>query len=343
MINRPEDFTIIGENIHATRVVLRNGKRATTLEDGTEAVVFTDEEGQTRYLTVPESFKKTQAYEQGQLKHFMIAILKGLDDNPEERALGGDYIRFEIRRQCEAGADFLDLNVDEVSYDLEIQKPAMAWLVQTVQEASPIPPSIDSSNPDIIAAGLEVYDGRSGRPMINSVALERLETLELVKSHNAHVIVTASGSDGMPEDDAERVANVNAVMDAVRSYDLPLSDVTIDCLVFPISVAGDYGLHFLDAVKEVRKTHGSEVHVTGGLSNVSFGLPCRKVINDTFINLSISAGIDTGIIDPVQSKIGAILGLDTDQEPVRVAQEMLLGRDDFCANYLQAWRAGRLS
>ena len=343
MINRPEDFTIIGENIHATRVLLRNGKRATTLEDGTEAVAFTGEEDQTRYLHVPESFKKTQAYEQGQLKHFMIAILKGLDEDPEERAQGRDYIHFEIRRQCEAGAHFLDLNVDEVSYDLEIQKPAMAWLVRTVQEASPIPPSIDSSNPDIIAAGLEVYDGRLGRPMINSVALERLETLELVKSHNARVIVTAAGSDGMPEDDAERVTNVNAVMEAVRSHDLPLSDVTIDCLVFPISVAGEYGLHFLDAVKEVRKTYGSEVHVTGGLSNVSFGLPSRKLINDTFINLSIAAGIDTGIIDPVQSKIGAILDLDTDQEPVRLAQEMLLGRDDFCANYIQAWRTGRLS
>lgn len=343
MIKRPEDFTIIGENIHATRVVLRNGKRATTLEDGTEAVVFTDAEGQTRHLRVPESFKKTQAYEQGQLKHFMIAILKGLDDDPEERAQGRDYIHFEIRRQSEAGAHFLDLNVDEVSYDLEIQKPAMAWLVRTVQEVSPIPPSIDSSNPDIIAAGLEVYDGRAGRPMINSVALERLETLELVKSNNARVIVTASGAEGMPQDDAERVANVNAVMEAVRAQDLSLSDVTIDCLVFPISVAAEYGRHFLDAVKEVRKTYGSEVHITGGLSNVSFGLPNRKLINDTFINLSIAAGIDTGIIDPVQSKIAAILDLDTDQEPVRLAQEMLLGRDDFCANYIQAWRGGLLS
>ncbi len=343
MIKRPEDFTIIGENIHATRVVLRNGKRATTLEDGTEAVVFTDEEGQTRYLRVPESFKKTQAYEQGQLKHFMIAVLKGLDDDPEERALGRDYIHFEIRRQCEAGAHFLDLNVDEVSYDLEIQKPAMAWLVRTVQEVSPIPPSIDSSNPDIIAAGLEVYDGRPGRPLINSVALERLETLELVKSNNARVIVTASGAEGMPQDDAERVVNVNAVMEAVRAHDLPLSDVTIDCLVFPISVAGEYGLHFLDAVKEVRKTYGSEVHITGGLSNVSFGLPSRKLINDTFIKLSIAAGIDTGIIDPVQSNIGAILELDTDREPVRLAQEMLLGHDDYCANYIQAWRGGLLS
>ena len=179
--------------------------------------------------------------------------------------------------------------------------------------------------------------------MINSVALERLETLELVKSHNARVIVTASGSDSMPQDDQERVANVNAVMDAVRSYDLPLSDVTIDCLVFPISVASEYGLHYLDAVKEVRKTYGSEVHITGGLSNVSFGLPNRKLINDTFINLSIGAGIDTGIIDPVQSKIGAILDLDTDQEPVRLARAMLLGHDDFCSNYLRNWRAGQLS
>ena len=343
MIKRPEDFTIIGENIHATRVVLRNGKRATTLEAGTEAVTFTDEAGQTRYLHVPESVKNTQAYEQGHLKHFMIAVLKGLDEDPVQRAEGRDYIHFEIRRQCAAGAHFLDLNVDEVSYDLDIQKRAMTWLVHTVQQASPIPPSIDSSNPEIIEAGLQVYDGRSGRPMINSVALERLETLELVKSHNSHVIVTAAGREGMPEDNEERVANVKLVMEAIQSHNLPLNDVTIDCLVFPISVASSYGIHFLDAVREVRKTYGPEVHVTGGLSNVSFGLPARKLINDTFIHLSIEAGIDTGIIDPVQSKIGEILQLDTNREPARLARNMLLGKDDFCMNYIQAWRDGKLT
>ena len=146
----------------------------------------------------------------------------------------------------------------------------------------------------------------------------------------------------MPQDANERVANVRKVMEAVISAGIPLSDVYIDCLVFPISVSPKYGRDYLDAVSEIRDLYGPEVHITGGLSNVSFGLPMRKLINDTFIYLSLEAGIDTGIIDPVQSNIAEIFNLDVDSEPVRLAREMLLGEDEFCVNYLKAWRAGRL-
>ena len=75
---------------------------------------------------------------------------------------------------------------------------------------------------------------------------------------------------------------------------------------------------------------------------MSFGLPRRKLINDTFIHLSIEAGIDTGIVDPVQSKIEEMFNLNVDTGPVRLAREMLLGQDEFCVNYIQAWRQGRL-
>ena len=340
--NSPQDFTIIAENIHATRVVLRNGRRVTTLDNGTEAVTFKDGSGETQYLTVPESFQSTQAYQQGQIKHFMIAMQKGIGDDPSERAQGESYVRNEALRQASAGANFLDLNVDEISYRVDVQEKAMAWLVKTTQEVSPIPLSIDSSNPEIIAAGLAEYDGSVGRPMINSVALERLETLDLVKQHDAKVIVTAAGIDGMPADEAERLANVKEVMRAVRSSGIPMSVVYIDCLVFPISVSPEFGKHYLDAVTEVRNLYGTDVHITGGLSNVSFGLPKRKLVNDTFIHLAIEAGIDSGIIDPIQSKIDQAFSLDITSERVRLASDMLLGQDDFCMNYIKAYRDGRL-
>ena len=342
VVNNPEDFTIIGENIHATRVVLRNGRKAVTLDDGTEAVPFEDESGGQRHLTVPDSFKETQAYEQGQIKHFMVAMHKGIGDDPDEREEGAAYVHYEARRQAAAGAHFLDLNVDEISYDIKVQKRAMAWLVGAVEEVSSLPLSVDSSSPDIIAAGLTEYAGRAGRPMVNSVALERLETLDLVKEYDARVIVTAAGADGMPQDDEERVANVGAVMDAVQAAEIPLSDVYIDCIVFPISVSGEYGPHYLNAVSAVRETYGPEVHITGGLSNVSFGLPKRKLINDTFIHLAIEAGIDAGIMDPIQSKMERVIELDLDTERVGLARDMLLGRDDFCMTYIQAFRDGRL-
>ena len=342
VVESPQDFTIIAENIHATRIVLRNGRRVTTLDDGTEAVTFKGESGENLYLRVPESFKSTQPYQQGHIKHFMVAIHKGTGDDLAEQAEGAAYVRYEARRQASAGAHFLDLNVDEVSYRLDEQKRAMAWLVRTVQEVSTVPLSVDSSNPEIIAAGLAEYDGRAGRPIINSVALERLETLDLVKEHNARVIVTAAGMEGMPQDDEERVANIEKVMEAVRAAGINLNDVYIDCLVFPISVAPQYGPNYLDAVSQVRRLYGTDVHITGGLSNVSFGLPKRKLINDTFIHLGLEAGIDAGIIDPIQSKIEEVLNLDVDSEAVRLAREMLLGHDEFCVNYIQAWREGKL-
>ncbi len=133
-VNDPSGLIIIGENIHTTRIVLRHGKRTETTPEGEEAVFFDPSPGERRYLRVPESFKKTQPYEQGQIKHFMIAVQKGISGDPGEEEEGTAYIEFEVRRQETAGAHFLDLNVDEVSYDIKVQKRAMTWLVQTVQE-----------------------------------------------------------------------------------------------------------------------------------------------------------------------------------------------------------------
>jgi 5-methyltetrahydrofolate--homocysteine methyltransferase len=107
-------------------------------------------------------------------------------------------------------------------------------------------------------------------------------------------------------------------------------------------VERSYGNHYLDAVRALRVAYGDELHITGGLSNVSFGLPKRGLINDTFIHLALDAGIDSGIIDPIQTKLGGVFELDTESEPVRLASDMLLGRDDYCVEYIQAFRDGRL-
>ena len=79
-----------------------------------------------------------------------------------------------------------------------------------------------------------------------------------------------------------------------------------------------------------------------GLSNVSFGMPERRLLNDTFIHLSIEAGIDAGILDPISTKLERVFALDTESEPVKLALDTLEGRDDFCMNYIMAYRDGRL-
>jgi len=341
VIKSPNQFNIVGENIHATRILLRNGRRIKLLEDGTEAVPFRGDDEKHRYLTVPDWFKKTQPYEQGQIKHFMIAIMKGISDDPSEREEGASYIRSEVRKQTISGAKYLDINVDEVHYDLETQKRAMRWAIDIVQESSQVPPSIDSSNSEIIAAGLSEYDGRAGKPLVNSLSLERPEVLDMAKEYDTRVIVLATGAAGMPENDDQRVENANSIIETALSGGIPKDDIFCDAVVFPISVDPQYGNHYFNAVSRIRAEFGN-LHIGMGLSNVSFGMPNRKLINQTFIRLAIDAGIDSGLIDPIQTRLEDVLSLDMESERVKFTIDMLEGRDDFCMNYIQAFRDGRL-
>ena len=332
-------FTIIGENIHATRVLRLNGKRVGLNEDGVESVIY-NKDGVKTFMTIPEEIKKTQPYQQGQAKHFMIAIWKGIFGNSDQIEDGAKYVINEIKRQEKYNSDFLDLNVDEMSHKLDIQIQAMKWLMGVYQENAKKPPSVDSSNSEIIEAGLKEYNGKQGRPMINSIALERLETFELAKEYNAQVILTGASKDGMPSDSSERVNNINEIINHAKNNDISYQDIHLDPLVFPISVDKEYGGHFFEAISKLREIYGSEINISGGLSNVSFGLPRRKLVNDVFVKICINNGLDSGIIDPIQIKIDEIKNLDESTEDYKVAENMLMGRDDFCMNYITYCRQG---
>ena len=336
-----DQFITVGENIHATRVLLRTGRRVLNLDDGTESIPFKNSDDSEALLTVPEWFKKTQPYEQNQIKHFLIAFMKGISDDPLEQNEGKAYIHSEIRKQVHAGAKYLDINVDEVHYDLDIQKQAMRWAIRTVQEFSPIPPSIDSSNSEIIYEGLKEYDGRAGRPLVNSLSLERPEVLDMVIEYNAPVIVLATGESGMPENEDERVENAGKIIDQALSRGVAKKDIFCDAVIFPISVDPQYGNHYFKAVTRIRKEFNA-IHIGMGLSNISFGMPKRKLIYRVFIYLAIEAGIDSGLIDPLQTKLTDVFNLDLDSQGVKLAIDMLEGRDDFCMNYIQAFRDGLL-
>tara|TARA_B100000427_G_scaffold254709_1_gene218293 strand:- start:526 stop:1533 length:1008 start_codon:yes stop_codon:yes gene_type:complete len=332
-------FTVIGENIHATRVLRLNGKRVSANNEGVQSVKYYSD-GETKFMTIPDEMKKTQPYQQGQAKHFMIAIWKGLFGDSADQDESVDYIKNEIKRQEAAGANFLDLNVDEMSHKLDIQIKSMKWLVSVVEEYSSVPPSIDSSNSEIIQAGLSQYSGKQGRPMINSIALERVETFDLVREFNASAILTGASEDGMPSNSDERVFNINKIVGISKKYDIDFSDIHLDPLVFPISVSPEYGVHFFDAVEKIRELFGDEINISGGLSNVSFGLPRRKLVNDVFIYICLQRGLDSGIIDPLQLKIDDILLMDEDSDDFKIAENMLMGRDDFCMNYIKYCREG---
>lgn len=341
-IKSPRELIIVGENIHATRVLRRSGTRVGILDNGQEAISYNYSSGEQQHLIIPEWFKNTQPYKQGQIKHFLIAMRKGISGDPKEEEEGARYIQHEVRRQVAAGANYLDINVDEVDYKLEVQKQCMKWVIKTVQEVSQVPPSIDSSIPEIIAHGLKAYDQKAGRPLINSVALERIETLDLVEKHNARIIVMATSSTGMPEDSEQRIHNAGTIINHVQSRNIALDDVFVDAIVFPIAVDSQNGNRYLDAVRTIRNTFGNEIHIGMGLSNVSFGMPNRKLINETFIKLALEAGADSGLIDPIQTNLDKVFNINFDDEPTKLAMDMLLGQDPFCLNYIKAFRSGKL-
>jgi hypothetical protein len=341
VINSPDQFTVLGENIHATRVVRRGGVRGHVFDDGTEAVKYRVD-GERRYVHIPEHFTKTQPYEQGTLKHFMIAMWKGLNGDADESAEGKAYITYEANRQIKAGANYLDLNVDESSYRLPEQKETMEWLVKFVESISSVPPSIDSSNPEIIEVGLAAYSGAQGRPMLNSIALERPEAIEMALKYNAKAVVMASNEVGMPADADERVENVGRILEMALTKGMVEEDIYVDPLYFPIAVDSSYGKHAFDAITKIRAEFGDKIHVAGGMSNVSFGIPKRRLINDLFLYLAIEAGADAGIVDPMTTSAKRSLDIDLEAGPVKLAMELLQGNDDFAMNYITAFRAGEL-
>ena len=217
----------------------------------------------------------------------------------------------------------------------------MAWLAATVQGLTDLPLSIDSSSVDVIRAGLEAISPAKARPMLNSASLERLDALDLAREHDCRVVVTAAGEKGMPDGADERVANASRMVEAALGRCFAIGDLYIDPLVFPISVDSRFGNHCFDAIRALRARFGDEVHITGGMSNVSFGLPARKLLNDMFVLLAVEAGADSGILDPVASPPEAILTIDRADPNYKLAEDVLMGRDEHCMEYIRAWRKSR--
>jgi len=342
LANSEKNFIVIGENIHTTRVLLRKGKHIAVLPDGREAVRFTDLQGNTRELEIPESVRRSSDFEEGRVKHMKSAVLAAMRGSGAQRDAGIEYLRYQVTRQIRAGADYLDLNVDEISVKEADQQSAMVWLVEFVEAISSVPVSVDSSNPETIRLGLKACRNGSGRAMLNSASLERLASLDVAVEYGAPVVVTAAGETGMPQDTPMRVENASRMVDLALAKGIAPDRIYVDPLIFPISVDAAFGSHALEAIRTLRGRYGPDIHITGGLSNVSFGLPCRRLVNDVFCILAIEAGADSGIVDPATTNYAEVLTTDRTTVGYRLAETMLGGGDRDCKAFLRAFRKGEL-
>jgi 5-methyltetrahydrofolate--homocysteine methyltransferase len=332
------DFTIIGENVHTTRSIPRRSARIVTEDGEAVAIAFPGPGGEPLRLPIPESLRTSQDYEEGRIKHLRIAVQAGMGRDAALARLGEAYIANVVAQQVAAGAHWLDINVDEISIRLASQKAAMDWLVRHVQSVTTLPVSVDSSNLEIIAAGMAVADRARGRPMLNSASLERMEALDLAAEAGAAVIVTAAGGKGMPAGVEDRLANASRMIEAALAKGIALADIHVDPLIFPISVDAAFAGHALGAMRALRSRWGPEIRITGGFSNVSFGIPYRRVINDVFLRKAIEAGADSGIIDPVMNPPARAREIAPDTLAWKLAEDVIEGRDEHCRAYIGAWR-----
>ena len=242
----------------------------------------------------------------------------------------GDYIGQLAAQQAEAGAAFIDCNPGTVG-DQEVTD--MQWLVETIQDATDNPISFDSPNPEAIKRALDVYTG-GARPMINSITLEteHLEAmLPLVKQAQSNVIALAMSDEGMPSQPGQREEVARQLIDLLTDAGLEPTQIFVDALIAPVSAEPQAGRLALQAIAGIRQ-YCPNCHITSGLSNISYGLPNRRLLNRVFLAMAMHAGMDSAVMDPLDGKIMAQL---------RTA-EALLGQDEFCMNYLQAHRAGKL-
>jgi 5-methyltetrahydrofolate--homocysteine methyltransferase len=339
----PPPFIVIGENIHTSRVVRADGNRIGRSASGQPAVRVPVDGGEA-LLPVAAAIQDTREFMSGRVKHVMAAVLEGMTGGPDAD-VAATYVCWMAARQIAGGAAYVDLNVDEISPDVDGRLEAMAWLVRVVGPGSTVPLSIDSSDSAVMSVGLDLYDpawGGGAAPLLNSAAADRTDVLDLAKRRGSPVVLSSTGAT-MPTGTEERLVRAIEMIEMALAHGLALTELYVDPLIIPIGVDSEAGSAYLDAVRQLRARYGPELHITGGVSNVSFGMPGRRLIGDVFLDLCAQAGQDSGIIDPVASDVVRALSPDRDSEAYRLAADLLTGVDAFGMEFIDAYRAGRLS
>ena len=234
-----------------------------------------------------------------------------------------DVVRKEAIAQVEAGADILDVNVVTPGVDEVAMLPRV---LETVMDAVNIPLCIDINDPAALREALKIY---TGKPIVNSVSGEEKslnEVLPLVKGYGTAVIGMTLDDEGIPKEADRRVAIAHKIIERAESLGIPCEDVIIDGLALTIGSDSNAGIVTLETIREVRNKLG--VNQTLGASNISFGLPNRLLLNQTFLAIAIAAGLTCPTVDVAQVR-SAILATD-----------LALGRDRYAMRYIQDYRKG---
>ena len=231
--------------------------------------------------------------------------------------------------QFEAGASYIDVNAG-MFYENELE--TLEWLINSIQEVCDAPFAIDSPNPKALLVGLKA--NKNGKPLINSITGEKERfnsVLPLILEYNTGIIALCMDDRGMPETVEERVEIANTLIKNLTSEGVKMEDIFIDPMIRPVGTGSQYGVVAIETIRTVKNQY-PDVHIACGLSNISFGIPARKVMNQAFLIAAMAAGMDGAILDPLDKKLMTFL----------YAGEALLGTDDFCMNFITKFREGEL-
>lgn len=241
-------------------------------------------------------------------------------------AQNAEVIQQVAQDQSKAGVDFIDVNAGAFP---KVESKYLTWLVKIVQEVVDCPCAIDSPNPAAIEAALTVH---KGTPIINSISLEKgryERMIPIIAGTDMKVIALCMSDEGVPKTVDDRLRIADNLVNRLIQDRVKVENIFVDPLVQPLSVGSSMGKEFLNAIELVMNRF-EDIHTACGLSNISYGLPSRKFLNQTFMIMAIVKGLDCVIVNPLDRKIMANI----------VAAETLAGKDDYCMNYIRSYRAG---
>lgn len=229
--------------------------------------------------------------------------------------------------QYNHGADFIDVNAG-----IFVGKEAnyMEWLVKTVQETVDAPCCIDSPDPKVVEKGIEVH---KGTPLINSISLEseRFNTMiPILQGTDLKVIALCMSDEGMPYTKDDRMKIADKLIDKLVQHNVKIKNIYVDPLVQPIGSGDHLGMEFLNTVETLHEKY-QEINTICGMSNISYGIPKRKFVNQLFMVMAIAKGLNSAILNPLDKRMMANI----------TAAEMLAGKDEYCMNYVDAYRNGK--
>ena len=242
------------------------------------------------------------------------------------------YIQRLARSQAEAGADYIDVNA-ATGHSIEQEIADLKWLIDTVSEAVDKPLCIDSSNPQVLVAAIDYY--RNPDVLVNSVNAEphKLDAVgSAVAGHGLSVIALLTGEAGIPRSVEERMVAAEHIVGRLTTLGIKQENIYFDPLALPISVDVNQGMVTLKTIEQIKKNYPT-AKTAIGISNISYGLPCRRLVNRAFLLMAAAVGLDVAILDPTDASM---------MSAVRAAN-LLVGKDPSCRGFIRAYRQGQLT